>query len=112
MRNGCIYHLYARKLYARLDRENLGNRCAHEIEFIKTRLAVLDFVLTNQQYEYLETEPEKARYFCDRLTIERHCLPAKLYLGGPNSRPTVRYFVDSFRCSLRARRCRAPLWSP
>jgi hypothetical protein len=94
--NGCIYHLYSRKLYAQLGHENLRNRRRHRLEAIQTRLLALDFILANQGYQYLETEEEKVAYFCDQLHIEKACLPVKLYMGGPGSQPTLRNFVDKF----------------
>jgi hypothetical protein len=95
-RNGCIYHLYSRKLYARIGHENLRNRRRHRLEAIRTRLLGLDFILANQRYQYLETEGEKVAYFCDGLHIEKQLLPVKVYVGGPESQPTLRYFVDRF----------------
>jgi len=95
-RNGCIYHLYSRKLYAQLGHENLRNRRRHRLEAIRTRLLALDFILGNQGYQYLETEAEKLAHFCDQLHIEKACLPVKLYMGAPGSQPTLRYFVDKF----------------
>ncbi|MFZ0738588.1 MAG: hypothetical protein WBL70_01235 [Candidatus Acidiferrales bacterium] len=95
-RNGCIYHLYSRKLYAQIGRENLRNRRRHRLEAIKTRLLSLDFILANQGYQYLESEPEKVAYFTEELRIQKQCLPVKLYMGGPKSEPTLRYFVDRF----------------
>jgi hypothetical protein len=92
--SGVIYHLFSRRLYSRIEKENLRNRRAHEVDFIRRRLAMLDFVLANQEYDYLETEAEKVRFFSGRLSLEKHFLPAKLYLGKPGSRPTVHYFVD------------------
>ena len=92
--SGVIYHLFSRRLYSRIEKENLRNRRAHEVDFIRRRLAMLDFVLAKQEYQYLETEAEKVRFFCGTLNIEKHFLPAKLYLGKPGSRPTVHYFVD------------------
>lgn len=92
--SGVIYHLFSRRLYRRIEKENLRNRRAHELDFIRRRLAMLDFVLTNQEYQYLETEADKVRFFSATLNVETHFLPAKLYLGKPGSRPTVRYFVD------------------
>jgi hypothetical protein len=94
--NGCIYHLYSRKLYAQLGHEDLRNRRRHRLEAIRTRLLGLDFILANQGYQYLETEAEKVAYFCDELGIEKVCLPVKLYMGGPGSQPAPRYFVDKF----------------
>src|SRR2546429_4237265 len=70
-RNGCIYHLYSRKLYAQLGHENLRNRRRHRLEAIRTRLLALDFILANQGYQYLETEAEKVAYVCDQLHIEK-----------------------------------------
>ena len=79
-----------------MERENLRNRRDHELDFIRKRVAILDFVLENQAYCYLETEPEKIRFFCGTLGIEKHALPARLYVGRPGSHPTIRYFVDKF----------------
>lgn len=95
-RSGVIYHLFSRRLYRQIDRENIRNRRAHEIDFIKRRIAILDFVLSNNGGQYLETESEKVRFFCDTLKIPSHFLPAKLYLGKNGSTPTVRHFVDKF----------------
>src|SRR5204863_8355831 len=75
---------------------NLRNRRRHRLEAIRTRLLALDFILANQGYQYFETEAEKVAYFYDELHIERACLPVKLYMGGPGSQPTLRYFVDKF----------------
>jgi hypothetical protein len=95
-KSGTVYHLFSRRLYRQLDRENIRNRRAHEIDFIKRRIAMLDFVLINQGHQYLETEPEKVSYFCDQLKIPNHVLPSKIYHGQRTSQPTVRYFVDKF----------------
>jgi len=93
-KSGVIYHLFSRRLYRQIGRENLRNRRKHEIEFIRQRIAMLDFVLANQESRYLETEPEKVRFFSDQLKVPRHFLPAKTYQGSRNSQPTTRYFVD------------------
>jgi hypothetical protein len=93
-KSGVIYHLFSRRLYRQIGRENLRNRREHEIEFIRQRIAMLDFVLANQEYRYLETEPEKVEFFSERLKVPRHFLPAKTYQGSRNSQPTTRYFVD------------------
>jgi hypothetical protein len=99
-KSGVIYHLFSRRLYRQIGRENLRNRREHEIEFIRQRIAILDFVLANQQRTYLETEPEKVRYFCGQLKVPNHFLPAKTYHGQRTSQPTVRYFVDKFPMCL------------
>ena len=94
-KRGVVYHLFSRRLYRQMERENLRNRRDHEMDFIHKRIAILDFVLENQGYSYLETEPEKIRFF-ETLGIDRHVLPARLYVGRPGSHPTIRHFVDKF----------------
>jgi len=95
-RTGGVYHLVSRTIYRRIGNENLRNRRGHSVEFIRTRLLLLDFVLANQSHNYLETEPEKLRFFLETLRIPRTALPAKSYEGGPRTEPTLRYFVDKF----------------
>jgi hypothetical protein len=95
-KTGTIYHLFSRRLYRLIDKENLRNRRAHELDFIKRRIAILDFVLANQGYEYLETEPQKVSHFCEKLAVDKRYLPARLYLGRNTPRASVRYFVDKF----------------
>jgi len=95
-KSGIVYHLFSRRLYHQIDRENIRNRREHEIEYIQRRLAMLDFVLTHPERNYLETEPEKVRFFSDHLKIPRHFIPSKVYYGHRGSQPTPRYFVDKF----------------
>ena len=95
-RHRAVYHLFARKLYRQLGRENLRNRRRHELEYIRARIAILDFVLANPVLCYLETEADKLSFFCRELNIEARHLPSKTYLGRRTVQPTVRYFVDRF----------------
>jgi hypothetical protein len=101
-KNARVYHLFSRKLYSAIGKENIRNRRDHEFQFIKTRLLALDFILANQQHNYFETEDGKVRYFCGALGVEKHALPAKLYLGTTNPSITSRYFVDKFPMFLPA----------
>jgi len=94
--SGTFYHLFSRRLYRQIDRENIRNRREHEIEHIQRRIRMLDFVLLNQGHQYLETEPEKVSFFCDQLKVPNHFLPSKIYHGQRTSQPTVRYFADWF----------------
>ena len=94
--SGVVHHLFSWRLYRLIDKENLRNRRTHEIDFIKRRIAILDFVLLNQGYEYLETEPDKIRFFCGTLNIDKQYLPARLYVGKKTSLPTIRFFLDRF----------------
>ena len=93
---GSIYHLFSRTLYGQIEKGNLRNRRNHSFEFIRTRLVLLDFILANREVEYLETEQDKIRFFCEKLSVAKEFLPGKVYEGGPGSRPTIRYFVDKF----------------
>jgi hypothetical protein len=93
--SGAILHLFSRRLYRAIEKEHLCNRRVHELDFIRRRIAILDFVIANQEYEYLETEAQKVFYFCQRLQINERFLPARLYLGRKSARSSVRYFVDS-----------------
>src|SRR6202453_1477822 len=95
-KSGVVYHLFSRRLYRLIERENIRNRRVHEIDFIKRRIAILDFVLLNNGHQYLETEPEKVRFFCGTLNVQKHYLPARLYLGSKTPSTSVRHFVDKF----------------
>ncbi len=94
--NGKVYHVFSRKLYGQIGRENLRNRREHEFEYIQRRIGILDFVLSHPEYKYLETEPEQVSYFSNQLKVPTHFLPAKIYCGQKTSQPTIRYFVDKF----------------
>jgi len=96
LRNGRVYHLFSRLLYRAIGRENLRNRREHAVEHIRTKLAVLDFVLAHPDYRYFETEAEKVDYFCRKLSISRTILPSKRYKGAIREKTTDRYFVDKF----------------
>lgn len=107
-KSGVIYHLFSRRLYRQIGRENLRNRREHEIEFIRQRIAMLDFVLADPERTYLESEPEKFRSFCEQLRVPSHFLLARTYHGQYNSQPTIRYFVDKLPMFVGAE----PLSSP
>src|ERR1700693_3611272 len=91
LRNGRIYHLYSRLIYRAIGRENLRNRREHSVEHMRTKLAILDFVLAHLDYRYLETEDDKVAYFCRDLGIARFVLPVKHYAGAIRERTTARH---------------------
>jgi len=101
-KSGIVYHVFSRRLYRQIERENIRNRRTHELDFIKKRLAILDFVLAHPDRQYLETEPDKVRFFCGTLGLERHYFPSRIYLGSAQAKPTQRYFVDKFPMFLSA----------
>lgn len=104
---GTAYHLFSRKLYRQIGRENLRNRREHEAEYIRARIAILDFVLANLDHEYLETEPDKVSYFATEQHVSTHRLPSKSYSGRYTATPTVRYFVDRSPMFFPANSCDA-----
>lgn len=93
---GSVYHIFSRTLYGPIEKDNLRNRRKHSFEFIRTRLVLLDFILANRDIDYFETEQDKVAFFCEKLGVAKDFLPARIYEGGPESRPTIRYFVDKF----------------
>ena len=96
-RNGArVYHVFSRKLYQALGRDNLRTRRKHALEYIRTRLVTLDFVLGNQPYKFLEGENEKVSFLRNRFNIQTEDLPFRTYSNPRNSKSTVRYFVDRF----------------
>src|SRR5260370_17703521 len=66
------------------------------MEYGKTRLGVVDFVLAHRQHSYLETEAEKVRFFEKEYKVGRERLPVKLYRARKSAEVTPRYFVDRF----------------
>jgi hypothetical protein len=93
---GRVYHLFARKVYQAIERENLRTRKKHELEYVKTRLVAFDFVLGHPQHGYLETEAEKVGFFEKEYNLGRDALPVKLYRARKSAEVTPRYFVDRF----------------
>ena len=96
LRNGKVYHLFARSLYEAIGKDNVRFRRKHPTEYIRTRLAALDFILGRLECHFFETEAEKIQFFTEQLGIEKKHLPAKRYAGAVRERFTDRYFVDKF----------------
>jgi hypothetical protein len=96
LRRGSIFHLFSRVVYGQIEKDNLRNRRRHSFDFMRARLVLLDFILANQEWTYFETEQEKVHFFCEELGISKDSLPTKVYVGGPHSKPTLRYFIDKF----------------
>jgi hypothetical protein len=96
MGTGSVFHLFSRLVYGRIEKDNLRNRRRHSFDYIRNRLVLLDFVLENLHCEFLETEQDKVRFFCETLAVPKDVLPAKVYGGTSGARPTIRYFVDKF----------------
>ncbi len=96
LRNGKVYHVFARNLYEAIGKDNVRFRRKHSTEYIRTRLAALDFILGRLDWKFLESESEKVRLFTEQLGIDKKYLPSKRYAGAVHERHTNRYFVDKF----------------
>jgi len=96
MGTGSVLHLFSRLVYGRIEKDNLRNRRRHSFDYIRNRLALLDFVLENLDCNFLESEEDKVKFFTETLAVPKDALPARVYDGGPNNPPTIRYFVDKF----------------
>lgn len=105
---GRVYHLFSRKVYKAIGRDDLRTRRKHQLEYIKTRILVLDFVLSNLDCVYLETEADKVPFFESRFNLSRDLLPSKTYTSKLSRDSSVRFFVDRFPIFLRAASASTP----
>lgn len=106
-----IYHLFSRQIYGAIDKDNLRNRRDLSKELIRTRLLILDFVLNHPEYQYLETESEKVRYFHQELGMLLTALPCRIYKSLKSDSQTVRHFVDRFPIFLETNPTTAPTFA-
>ncbi len=67
-RRSLVYHL-RRQIYDAIGKAHLRNRREHELDYIKTRLLGLDFILANPEDRYFETAEEKRRYLVERFKL-------------------------------------------
>ena len=79
--NAHVFHFHYKGMYSAIDREDLRNRRAHAFDYMKSRLAILDFVLRHLDHQYLEGEAEKVQYFEERFQIRRKDMPGRIYRG-------------------------------
>ncbi len=97
-----VYHLFGRQVYQAIGKDNLRTRRRHGLDYVKTRLVVLDFILEHPEYVYLETESEKVPFFGNVLGLSRNILPVKRYRSNRSREVTPRYFVDRFPLFVNA----------
>ncbi len=69
MRRSLVYHVRSRQLYEAIGKPHLRNRREHELDYIKTRLLALDFILANPEDSYFDTAEEKRRYLIERFKL-------------------------------------------
>ena len=69
---------------------------------MKSRLAILDFVVQHRDHQYLGSEAAKVQYFEKRFQILRQDMPGRTYRGASKDTDTIRHFVDKFPLYLDA----------
>lgn len=94
--NARVFQFTHKGMYSAIGQENIRNRRKHSFEFMKTRLAMLDFVLSHLEYDYFEGEAEKVQYFEQHFGIRPQEMPGRTYRGANKVPDTIRYFVDKF----------------
>lgn len=100
-----IYHLFSRKVYAALGKENSRRRRPGRyglLDKAPVRLLGLDFVLANREWQYLEEESDKVQYLTAERGINKEILPARVFRGDKGS-VTRRYFFEHFPVFLSQR---------
>lgn len=91
-----IHNIYGRRFYEAIGKDNIRNRRHLSPDLVRTRLLILDFVLTRPDFECFETEHEKVQYFHSHLNLPVSLLPCRIYKGAKDDTETRRYFVDRY----------------
>jgi len=82
-RRSLVYHLSSRRIYEAIGKAHLRNRREHELDYIKTRLLALDFILANPEHRYFETAEEKRRYLMERFKLSESLFSPSSKHGRP-----------------------------
>jgi hypothetical protein len=96
MRTGSVYRLFSRLIYGPIEKDNVRNHRWNSFDYIRMRLVQIDFLLENAECDFLESESDKVRLFCEALGVPKDVLPAKTHRARAGSSPGVGYFVDKF----------------
>ena len=91
-----VFKLTARKIYDLIGKENLRDHRFHTADFIRTRLLVLDFVLTHPDLQYLESQEEKLKFFYEQLRIPASIFPGQTDRTEGMDPSLNRFFKDRF----------------
>ena len=94
--NARVNQLTYKPMYAAIGRADLRHRREHSFDYIKTKLACLDFIFDHRELDYFEGEADKVQYFEDQFQIKRQEMPGRTYKGANRVPDTIRYFVDKF----------------
>ena len=91
---GTVFSLCSRNIYRLAGQDRIRNHRDHGLNYIQTRIGILDFVLQNLDNRYLETETGKLTYFCSEKKVPANELPSRAFGGRYLAKPTVLYFTD------------------
>jgi hypothetical protein len=106
---GRVYHVFSRTIFKAINGDDLRTRRRHQLDYIKTRLIVLDFVLSNRDHDYLETEAEKVPFFENTMKVSGDLLPSRVYASKVSASRTTRYFVDRFPIFVKKTTAGSPM---
>ncbi len=95
-KNVSVYHLNSRTIHQASGYENPRHRHPHRVDYVKTKLFAIDYVLENRNFHYLPAEEEKVSFFTKNLQIPLADLPVKTYKTPNSKTETHRYFVYKF----------------
>jgi hypothetical protein len=95
-KNTSVFHVSSKAIYRAIGHENLRHRRSHQVDYVKTKLLTLDYVLQNPTLKYFPTEDDKLHLFTQVLNIPLSELPAKAYRTPYSKMETLRYFVDKY----------------
>ena len=91
-----VYHLHSKTIYTAIGHPELRFRRPHGLDYVKTKLLSLDFVLQNPGNTYLTTEQKMVDYFTNFCNVPLSDLPGRVYRSARGKAETIRYFVDKF----------------
>lgn len=93
-RQGSVFHVCARPLYAALGQEHNRNRREAEWDAVVRKIMTLDFVLAHPTACFFATETDKSALL-QELSVRQALWPSRKYVPTrPGSNLTTRYFVD------------------
>jgi hypothetical protein len=112
---GRLFHLHHKPLYAAIEQADNRHRKAMAMGRMVERLMVLDAVLADPTYMWLDTEFDKRSYFMRRLRehVKREELPRLTFGTGATARH--RYFPDKLPIGISncdEKRSRTHRWCP
>ena len=91
---GQVFSLCSRCIYKAASIERLRPYRDHVISQIETRLAILDFVLSNPDCKYLSSESDKVSYFSAEHDVPTDDLPSREFGGRHLPYAEERFFTD------------------